>query len=495
MANALAGLYDGANLSQSFQNTFDNSRLNRLAGEAYSAPQNQRQAILGQIASINPKAAQAQQQQWQSDEDRTLKQLTGAARYLKGAMDTNNPQAVQGAWRTVLPGLIRGGVVKDGELSPTWDPAYADTVHQVLAMGDGQGGTGTQPTQFTALDLQAKAAGYQPGTQGYQDFFKRANGELARQSGAAIGYQKITGPDGREYLVATDPRGIGAQVVGDGTGYGSFGGLQQGGVSQAAPQRTDMEADIELANSMIAAGIPEAQVDAFLAQRGQRASAASAGTGVAVPAVPGSAAGNPFASRRPEDQAAATERAKQEVQLQYLPAELNTRTDAAIRQARGTEMAKGEAERANQQSTRSRDAGTALELIAEARRLLPDATGGGLAAGADAAAGFFGHATAGAQANAALKTIAGQMTSKMPRMEGPQSDRDVQMYKDMAGDVGNASLPVRIRLAALDQIERLNQKYAKSPSGGQAGPAAGAIEDGYRFRGGNPADPNNWERL
>ena len=60
MANALAGLYDGARLSQGFQDTFDNSRLNRLAGEAYSAPRDQRQSILGQMASIDPQAAQAQ---------------------------------------------------------------------------------------------------------------------------------------------------------------------------------------------------------------------------------------------------------------------------------------------------------------------------------------------------------------------------------------------------------------------------------------------------
>lgn len=154
-----------------------------------------------------------------------------------------------------------------------------------------------------------------------------------RASGAAIGYQKITGPDGREYLVATDPRGIGAQVVGGDTSFGSFAG-QQRSAQAPQPQRADMEADIELANSMIAAGIPEAQVDAFLAQRGQRAPAPSAGQGMP------SRAGNQFASRRPEDQAAATERATQEVKLEFLPQQQAIETQGAIDRAVGVEQGK-----------------------------------------------------------------------------------------------------------------------------------------------------------
>ena len=44
-------------------------------------------------------------------------------------------------------------------------------------------------------------------------------------------------------------------------------------------------------------------------------------------------------------------------------------------------------------------------------------------------------------------------------MEGPQSDKDVQMYKQMAGDLSNASLPVATRMAALRQMQALNEKY------------------------------------
>lgn len=285
-----------------------------------------------------------------------------------------------------------------------------------------------------------------------------------RASGAAIGYQKITGPDGREYLVATDPRGIGAQVVGSDTSFGSFAG-QQRSAQAPQPQRADMEADIELANSMIAAGIPEAQVDAFLAQRGQRAPAPSAGQGMP------SRAGNQFASRRPEDQAAATERAKLQAQLDALPQELAMRGQAAVSQAVGIEQGKAQVDRQNVATTRQTNAGRALDLLGEAERLLDQATGGRFGAAGDAVAGAFGYSTAGAQANAALATIAGQLTAQMPRMEGPQSDRDVQMYKEMAGDLANPNLPIQTRLAALQQIRLMQEKSLR---GQQALPAAPA---------------------
>ena len=33
------------------------------------------------------------------------------------------------------------------------------------------------------------------------------------------------------------------------------------------------------------------------------------------------------------------------------------------------------------------------------------------------------------------------------------------------------------------------------PTKSSGGPTVGAVEDGYRFKGGNPADPNNWEKV
>ena len=92
------------------------------------------------MAQISPQAAQAQQQQFQSQEDRNRKLLYNAAKYMKGAIDTGNPAAVAGAWKSVRGGLIRSNLGTEQELLPDWQPDYTETVHQILAMGDESGG-------------------------------------------------------------------------------------------------------------------------------------------------------------------------------------------------------------------------------------------------------------------------------------------------------------------------------------------------------------------
>lgn len=116
--------------------------------------------------------------------------------------------------------------------------------------------------------------------------------------------------------------------------------------------------------------------------------------------------------------------------------------------------------------------------IAAARKLIPNATASGAGALVDKGAAFFGKSTEGADAAAQLDTIAGWMTSNVPRMQGPQSDKDVLLYKQMAGDVSNRTLPASRRLAALDALEGLQKKYADINQGGNytppASPAAAA---------------------
>lgn len=116
-----------------------------------------------------------------------------------------------------------------------------------------------------------------------------------------------------------------------------------------------------------------------------------------------------------------------------------------------------------------------LSLTQQAEQILSNgkATGSGIGSLLDTGASWFGVSTEGAQSTAQLSTIAGQLVSNMPKMEGPQSDKDVQMYKQMAGDLSNASLPVATRIAALRQMQALNEKYLNNGTGGYPAPPAG----------------------
>lgn len=100
-----------------------------------------------------------------------------------------------------------------------------------------------------------------------------------------------------------------------------------------------------------------------------------------------------------------------------------------------------------------------FSILNEARPLMANATGsyGGVAL--DKVAQTFGAATDGAKATAQLQALQGALVSKMPKMSGPQSDKDVQLYREMAGQIGDPTIPREQRKAAMDTIESLNIKY------------------------------------
>lgn len=118
--------------------------------------------------------------------------------------------------------------------------------------------------------------------------------------------------------------------------------------------------------------------------------------------------------------------------------------------------------------------------IQEAQDLLTGAsgqalpTGSGVGAAYDSVAGVFGASPEGAKEAQSLKAIGGALVSKMPRMEGPQSDKDVALYKEMAGVIGDATIPRVRRVAALDKVKDLWAKYEKFNPDGFADRRAGA---------------------
>lgn len=111
------------------------------------------------------------------------------------------------------------------------------------------------------------------------------------------------------------------------------------------------------------------------------------------------------------------------------------------------------------------EAKESLQLINQAEKLLDTATGSLTGTGVDILAGAVGKSTAGAQDAAKLKAIQGALVAKMPKMSGPQSDKDVLLYREMAAQVGDSTIPADTRKAALQTLREIQERYAKVPEG------------------------------
>lgn len=120
-------------------------------------------------------------------------------------------------------------------------------------------------------------------------------------------------------------------------------------------------------------------------------------------------------------------------------------------------------------SVAKKDAQEALQLIQTAKEIIPKSTGSYLGVGVDQAARVFGASTGGDTAAAQLKALEGALVAKMPKMSGPQSDKDVLLYKQMAGEIGNPTIPQSRKLAALQVIEEIQNRHAGNPSSGVSG--------------------------
>lgn len=124
------------------------------------------------------------------------------------------------------------------------------------------------------------------------------------------------------------------------------------------------------------------------------------------------------------------------------------------------------------QQAKVADAQTVVDLLDLAEPLLDQSSQGLIAMGRDAVQAATGRSTPGAQAAAELRALEGALISKMPKMSGPQSDKDVLLYRQMAGQIGDPTIPAGTKRAAMKTIRNINQRYLSS---------AGAVQ---------PAKPN-----
>jgi len=127
---------------------------------------------------------------------------------------------------------------------------------------------------------------------------------------------------------------------------------------------------------------------------------------------------------------------------------------------------------------------TELTEITKDGGLIDQSTGSGAGRLIDYGAAFGGVATPGAIAIGKLKPIQDLVLKTIPRFEGPQSNIDVQSYKEAAGQLADPSMPTKIRKEAGKTVLRLMQKYKGQfatqeilNEGGGAVPSAPGVVD------------------
>lgn len=101
-----------------------------------------------------------------------------------------------------------------------------------------------------------------------------------------------------------------------------------------------------------------------------------------------------------------------------------------------------------------------IPVIQDAEKLIKSATGSYGGAGLDQAARLFGVSTQGAQNTARLKVLESQLILNMPRLEGPQSDKDTMLYRQAAAQIGDPTVPVQQKQAALDTLTDVTYRNA-----------------------------------
>lgn len=79
-------------------------------------------------------------------------------------------------------------------------------------------------------------------------------------------------------------------------------------------------------------------------------------------------------------------------------------------------------------------------------------TGSGAGALVDKAGNFIGVPTAGSIDTGRLKTLTARMVSKMPKSTGAQTDRDIELAYDAAGNADDDTLPLEKRIAAVNEL-------------------------------------------
>ena len=112
------------------------------------------------------------------------------------------------------------------------------------------------------------------------------------------------------------------------------------------------------------------------------------------------------------------------------------------------------------QAANSYQARQIAPFVAQIKELIPKTTSSGVGTAVDAAGRLIGVSNEGADAIAAMAPLADKILKTVERFEGPQSDLDVQSYKDASGKLSDPSVPVRQKQAAFATIIEILKRNA-----------------------------------
>jgi hypothetical protein len=339
------------------------------------------------------------------------------------------------------------------------------------------------------------------------------------QSGGGLMQKTIMGPDGQPQVITgqvfTDPRtnstyfqagnkrydtsGLSTPAQNVQAVYGAAGAGQQGkqaattGVQQpalppmAGQPQFQPASQMQQPQAMPAQGqaVPQAaQTRPAQAQPQVTAQASPQGGVKLTPQRVGGGGGTAPIVQQPGESFASFEQRKK-ANDEAIQADIQARKELRVAEQKPPAEARGkvEAKDVNNQAF----ADSSYSLIKPISDEIKRSTGSGIGAGVDVLAGKLGASTKGAQSIAKLEVLSYPILANVPRFEGPQSDYDVQLYRQAAGDFANASKPVATRLAALDAMVSILKKYDKAGKndwsfGSAASEGAGTTSSGNKYK-------------
>ena len=112
------------------------------------------------------------------------------------------------------------------------------------------------------------------------------------------------------------------------------------------------------------------------------------------------------------------------------------------------------------QQNNIKQARSLLPFVGQMKDLIDKGTGSGLGTIVDSVGNFFGYSTDGAKAIAAIAPLASKVLMSVERFEGPQSNKDVDAYKEAAGKLSDPKVPPDQKQAAFNTIIEIMKRNA-----------------------------------